>query len=67
LGEWDNIASPAIMEQRINAMKDAGIDVEFHLYPNVGHGFGLGIGTTAEGWVNNAVRFWEKHIKNKLS
>jgi len=63
LGERDNIANPAVMEQRFNDMKAAGIDVEFHLYPNVGHGFGLGVGTTAEGWLNNAVRFWEKHIK----
>jgi acetyl esterase/lipase len=63
LGEWDNIANPAIMEQRVNDMKAAGIDVEFYLYPNVGHGFGLGVGTFAEGWLNNAVRFWKKHIK----
>jgi acetyl esterase/lipase len=62
LGERDNIANPVVMEQRVNAMKAAGIDVEFYIYPNVGHGFGLGVGTTAEGWLNNAVRFWEKHI-----
>jgi len=63
LGEMDNIANPVIMIQRINDMKAAGIDVEFYLYPSVGHGFGLGVGTFAEGWLNNAVRFWEKHIK----
>jgi len=63
LGDRDNIANPAVMEQRINDMKAAGIDAEFHLYKNVGHGFGLGVGTTAEGWLNNAVSFWEKHTK----
>ena len=63
LGERDGIANPEVMEQRINDMKAAGIDAEFHLYKNIGHGFGLGVGTTAEGWLNNAVRFWEKHIK----
>ncbi|MBP1610664.1 MAG: esterase, partial [Acidobacteria bacterium] len=31
-------------------------------YPNLGHGFGLGIGTSAEGWPDLAVAFWEKHI-----
>jgi len=62
VGERDSIANPAVMEQRVNAMKAAGIDVEFHRYPNAGHGFALGAGTTAEGWLNNAVRFWEKHI-----
>jgi len=61
VGERDTIASPTVMEQRVNAMKAVGIDVEFHRYPNVGHGFGLGVGTTAEGWLNNAVRFWEKY------
>ena len=24
------------------------------------HGFGLGQGTAAEGWLNDAVRFWQK-------
>ena len=27
------------------------------------HGFGLGEGTVAEGWVNRAVRFWERQMK----
>jgi len=25
----------------------------------LGHGFGLGKGTSAEGWVWGAIRFWE--------
>lgn len=29
------------------------------------HGSGLGIGTTAEGWEKDAVRFWEKYISRK--
>jgi acetyl esterase/lipase len=62
-GDRDGITTPATMERRINAMRTAGIDVEFHKYPNVGHGFGLGIGTTAEGWIDYAVQFWEEHIR----
>jgi acetyl esterase/lipase len=62
IGENDGIASWRTMEQRVNALKAAGIDAEFHKYPNLGHGFGLGIGTTAEGWLNNAVQFWEKYL-----
>jgi acetyl esterase/lipase len=62
VGKNDGIASPAVMEQRINNLRRIGIDTEFHIYQNVSHGFGLGIGTSAEGWYNNAVRFWEKHI-----
>lgn len=31
------------------------------LFPNLRHGFGLGVGTSAEGWIDGAVEFWEKH------
>ena len=62
VGENDGIASWRTMEQRINALKAAGIDTEFHKYPNLGHGFGLGTGTSAEGWLNDAVDFWEKQM-----
>ena len=44
-------------------MRAIGIPTEFHKYPNLGHGFGLGIGTSAEGWINDAVAFWERQIK----
>jgi acetyl esterase/lipase len=62
VGENDGIANWRTMEQRVNNLKAAGIDTEFHKYPNLGHGFGLGIGTTAEGWLYDATRFWEKHM-----
>ena len=62
VGDSDGIASAATMERRVNSMRSAGIDVEFHVYQNVGHGFGLGIGTNAEGWLEDAVRFWESHM-----
>ncbi|MHC1770935.1 MAG: alpha/beta hydrolase [Flexilinea sp.] len=62
IGENDGIASPQIMERRVNALKALGIDTEFHIYPHLGHGFGLGIGTSAEGWFEEAVAFWEKHM-----
>ena len=36
-----------------------GIPAEFHAYEGLGHGFGLGTGTAAEGWMEDAVKFWE--------
>ena len=39
-----------------------GIDTEFHSYPGLQHGFGLGTGTVAEGWLNDAVSFWERQM-----
>lgn len=59
VGERDGIANPATMERRVNAMKAVGISTEFHHYRNLGHGFALGTGTTAEGWIADAIRFWE--------
>ena len=51
------------MENRVAALRKAGTDVEYHKYPGVGHGFGLGVGTSAQGWIADAVRFWAKQIK----
>ena len=55
-------SSYLIMEQSIKEIRNAGIDVEYHKYKKAGHGFGLGIGSEAEGWINNAILFWEKYI-----
>ena len=65
IGENDGIASPQAMERRINALKAAGIDTEFHIYPNLGHGFGLGIGASAEGWIDGAAAFWAAHMPSR--
>jgi acetyl esterase/lipase len=63
VGERDPIASPSIMERRVALLRRAGTEVEYHKYPDLGHGFGLGTDTSADGWVLAAVRFWEKQIK----
>lgn len=65
VGDRDVIASPSIMERRVAALRRAGTEVEYHKYPGVGHGFGLGGGTSAEGWIGDAVRFWAKQIKRE--
>jgi acetyl esterase/lipase len=65
VGETDGIAPPAIMERRLAALRRAGTDVEYHRYPGVGHGFGLGVGTSAEGWIADAVRFWAQHAHRR--
>lgn len=63
VGEHDGIASPSVMERRVAALRSAGTEVEFHRYSGVGHGFGSGIGTSAEGLLDRAVRFWERSIE----
>ena len=62
-GDQDGIANWRVMQARLETMQQAGIDTEFHVYSGLGHGFGLGIGTSAEGWINDAVAFWEKQMK----
>jgi acetyl esterase/lipase len=64
VGERDGIAPPPVIERRVQALRKLGTDVEFHRYRVVGHGFGPGIGTSAEGWLDGAVRFWAKAIRS---
>ena len=32
------------------------------VFDGLSHGFGLGTGTAAEGWLDNAVEFWERQM-----
>ena len=62
VGEQDGIAPPAVMRRRVEALRQSGTKVEYHEYESLGHGFGLGTGTSAEGWILDAIRFWETSI-----
>ena len=63
VGNRDGIASWRVMQARLDAMQQLGIDTEFHVCSGLGHGFGLGTGTSAEGWLSDAVAFWERQMK----
>ena len=62
VGTNDGIASWRTMQRRLEAMESIGIRTEFHAYEGLSHGFGLGTGTVAEGWIDEAVAFWRKQI-----
>ena len=62
VGTADRIASWRVMKRRLDGMSSLGIDTKFHLYPGLPHGFGLGTGTRAEGWLDEAAAFWQAHI-----
>ncbi len=62
VGTNDWIANWRTMQSRLKAMDAAGIPTEFHAYKGLPHGFGLGTGTVAEGWINDAVAFWERQM-----
>ena len=63
VGEEDGIAPPAVMKRRVETLRKSGTQVEYHEYKDLGHGFGLGTGTSAEGWILEAIRFWEASIR----
>ena len=62
VGDQDGIASWRVMKARLDALSAFGIDTEFHVYEGLCHGFDLGTGTSAEGWLDLAVRFWERQM-----
>ncbi|MDE5716234.1 MAG: alpha/beta hydrolase [Lachnospiraceae bacterium] len=59
VGTRDGIANWQTMQARLERLEDLGIPTEFHAYEGLPHGFGIGTGTVAEGWINDAVAFWE--------
>ena len=65
VGGQDGIASAEAMARRVDALRSGGTAVEFHRFRDLGHGFGPGVGTSAEGWLERAVRFWETSTRSK--
>lgn len=63
VGERDRIAPPAAMERRVASLRRAGTRVEYRRIPGLGHGFGPGVGTGAEGWIGDALRFWKGSMR----
>ena len=60
----DGIAYVNTVEARVENLRNAGVDVEYRRYESAGHGFGLGTGTDAAGWLDLAVIFWQRHLSN---
>ena len=65
VGSSDGIASWHTMKARLDGLASLGIPTEFHVYKGLPHGFGLGTGTVAKGWIDDAVKFWEQQMKGK--
>lgn len=63
VGTRDGIASWRTMDRRIRAIQAQGTDAMIEVFEGLPHGFGLGVGTVAEGWLDNAAAFWERQLK----
>ncbi len=61
VGTNDGIVDYRVMEERLEKIKSNGTDVQIEIFNGLSHGYGLGIGTIAEGWMLNAVDFWEEY------
>ena len=46
-------------DQLAAALRTAGIEYVYRLFPGITHGFGIGAGSAAEGWNREAIRFWQ--------
>lgn len=62
-GSSDGIAYWRTMQERLKRLSAMGIPTEFHVYEGLGYGLGIGTGTMAEGWVADAIRFWEANMQ----
>ncbi len=61
-GTRDGIANWKTMKMRIERLNSIGIESDFRSYEGLSHGFGLGTGTVAEGWIDEAFAFWMRQI-----
>lgn len=62
VGTSDRIASYRSMESYISQIKQNGTNAKIEVFKGLSHGFGLGEGTVAEGWIDQAVSFWEGNM-----
>ncbi|MBR1811397.1 MAG: alpha/beta hydrolase [Clostridia bacterium] len=62
VGTSDGIANYRVMQSRIDGIKANGTNAEIEIFPGLSHGFGLGTGTVAGGWLEHAVGFWMRQI-----
>ena len=61
VGTSDYIASYESMEQYISRLRRNRTNAEIEVFTGLSHGFGLGEGTVADGWINCAMDFWQQN------
>lgn len=61
VGTSDGIAPYNSMAAYIRRIQKNGTDAMIETFDGLRHGFGLGEGTAAEGWIDRAADFWERN------
>ena len=62
VGTRDGIANWRTMDARIKKIRANGTPAQIEIFDGLRHGFGLGEGTVAHGWIDRAINFWEKNF-----
>lgn len=62
VGTSDYIADYRVMKERLIGLSKMNIPTEYHCFKGLPHGYGLGTGTIAQGWIDDAIQFWEKQM-----
>ncbi|NCA97979.1 MAG: alpha/beta hydrolase [Clostridia bacterium] len=61
---WHCTADPVVSitnsDRLVEALDQAGVPCQYKVVPGVAHGWGIGHGTAAEGWFEEALEFWHK-------
>ncbi len=57
-GDADSVVPPANSHMLAQALAEHGVEHKYIEYPGIDHGVGLARGTVAEGWLEEAVKFW---------
>lgn len=63
VGTSDGIAPYRVMEEWVRRIRANGTDAEIEVFQGLPHGFGLGEGTVAQGWISRAAAFWERQMR----
>ena len=58
----DGIALYTSMKNYISQIQQNGPNTKIEVFKGLSHGFGLGEGTVAEGWIDRAISFWEDNM-----
>jgi len=59
-GDADQTVNPENSKRMSHVLSKANVEHEFNIYSGVERGVGLAEGTVAEGWIEQAVLFWDR-------
>ena len=62
IGEEKTLETGKTEQDYISQIQQNGPNTKIEVFKGLSHGFGLGEGTVAEGWIDRAISFWEDNM-----